>query len=84
MRDIINVPIRMCVSCRTKAVQSSLIRLQCIHGELYSYRGEGRSFYLCRTCVGDAKKIRRSLARICRNNATEILLNRLKEIIVDE
>ncbi len=84
MRDIINVPIRMCVSCRHKAAQNTLIRLQCVHGELHPYRGEGRSFYLCKNCVGDAKKMRRSLARVCRNNATEILLNRLKEIIVDE
>ncbi|RUM64823.1 MAG: hypothetical protein DSZ03_03775 [Sulfurimonas sp.] len=84
MRDIINVPIRMCVSCRQKAAQNTLIRLQCVDGALYSYRGEGRSFYLCQTCVGDVKKMRRSLARVCRSNATEILLNRLKEIIVDE
>ncbi len=84
MRDIINRPVRMCIVCRQRAPQNTLIRLQCKEGELYSFSGEGRSFYICRVCVSDHKKMVRSLARMCRSNATEILLNRLKEIIVDE
>ncbi len=81
---IINKPIRMCTACRQKALQNTLIRLQCKEGELQPFSGEGRSFYICHVCVSDNKKMIRSLARMCRSNTTEILLNRLKEIIVDE
>ncbi len=84
MRDILNKPERMCIACRLKAPQDSLIRLQCTDGELHAFSGEGRSFYFCHDCVTDRKKMVRSLARACRSNATEILFNRLKEIIVDE
>ncbi|MEA2112302.1 MAG: hypothetical protein U9P71_09690 [Campylobacterota bacterium] len=84
MCDILNQPERMCIACRLKASQKTLIRLQCINGELSSFKGEGRSFYFCHECVTDRKKMVRSLARMCRSNATEILFNRLKEIIVDE
>jgi predicted RNA-binding protein YlxR (DUF448 family) len=84
MARYINKPERMCIACRQKAEQSTLIRLQCTNGNLHSFSGEGRSFYICHNCVTDHKKMVRALARACRSNATEILLNRLKEIIVDE
>lgn len=79
----VNQPIRMCVVCRERFVQSSLIRLQCQQGSLSRYRGEGRSFYLCRGCV-EHKKTPGQLARHCKNNGLDTLMNRLKEIVVND
>jgi len=77
-------PTRMCVSCREKGIQSSLIRLGCRDGELSLFDGIGRSFYLCKTCLDDGKKLSKSLMRQCRSNKREQLMNKLKEIITDD
>lgn len=50
-------PIRMCVSCRNRSSQSSLIRLQKDEEGVIAYDGRGRSFYLCSICVTDEKKV---------------------------
>ena len=77
-------PTRMCVSCRQREEQSKLLRLRCVDGELSSFNGVGRSFYLCATCLEDEKKISKVLMRQCRNNQREKHLNKLKEIITDD
>jgi len=77
-------PIRMCVSCRERAIQSELLRLSCMNGNLHSFDGVGRSFYLCSTCLEDDKKISKVLMRQCRNNEREKHMNKLKEIITDD
>ncbi len=46
-----NLPVRMCVACRKRAPQSSLLRLQNKDGEAIKYSGAGRSFYLCKECI---------------------------------
>jgi predicted RNA-binding protein YlxR (DUF448 family) len=83
MAQIVNQPTRMCVVCRERSAQSSLIRLQCREGILESYCGIGRSFYLCSSCI-EHKKTPGHLARQCKSNAIEMLMNRLKEIVVND
>jgi len=50
-------PIRMCISCRKRLVQKSLIRLKYKDDLVVRYDGEGRSFYLCIECSKDHKKL---------------------------
>jgi len=76
-------PERMCVVCRQRFAQSAILRLQCKEGLLEPYSGEGRSFYLCSECF-EHKKTPGHLARQCKNGATEMLMKRLKEIIVND
>ncbi|MDD5051770.1 MAG: DUF448 domain-containing protein [Sulfuricurvum sp.] len=73
----------MCVVCRERFAQSTLLRLQCRESLLEPYDGKGRSFYLCSSCI-EHKKTPGQLARQCKSGATVILMNRLKEIIVND
>jgi len=77
-------PMRMCVSCRTRVSQSHLLRLRCSEGELTSFNGVGRSFYLCHNCLKEDKKIIRALMRQCRGGDKDKYMNTLKEIITDD
>ncbi|WP_294892380.1 MULTISPECIES: DUF448 domain-containing protein [unclassified Sulfuricurvum] len=83
MAQKLHQPVRMCVVCRERFAQSALLRLQCREGSLEPYGGEGRSFYLCPSCTHH-KKTPGQLARQCKNGGTEMLMNRLKEIIVND
>jgi predicted RNA-binding protein YlxR (DUF448 family) len=60
----------MCINCRDKIPQKSLIRLQCIEGRVISFRGIGRSFYLCKNCIDkrDEKKIKKILSNRCKRD----------------
>jgi len=78
-----HIPIRMCVSCRNRYEQNTLLRLQCIDGSLESFNGNSRSFYICKLCLEEDKKTTKSLMRQCRSSDKEKLINRLKEIITD-
>ena len=70
----------MCIVCRSRAEQSSLLRLQCSDRSLQPFGGQGRSFYLCSDCF-TSKKTARALARQCKSGETQRLLIELKEII---
>jgi len=76
-------PLRMCVSCRQREVQSKLLRIQCINSNLQRYMKEGRSFYLCKDCLTEEKKIFKVLMRQCKSKEKDKLMNKLKEIITD-
>lgn len=76
--------VRMCISCRERMAQDSLIRLQCEDGDLQLFKGSGRSFYLCNECVSVEKKVLKALMRQCRSGNKEKFLNKLKEIIPDD
>ena len=76
-------PVRMCIVCRERFEQSTLVRLQCREGNLESYAGMGRSFYLCLACT-EHKKTSGQLARHCKSNTPVMLMNRLKEIVVND
>ena len=77
-------PTRMCVSCREKNAQDTLVRLQCIDGSLDLFRGRGRSFYLCLNCLTEEKKVLKALMRQCKSGDKDKFMNKLKEIITDD
>ncbi|WP_246059160.1 DUF448 domain-containing protein [Campylobacter troglodytis] len=56
---------RMCVLCRIKAEQKSLIRLQIKNSQIIKFTGKGRSFYICKNCTkSDEKKLIRAFSKI--------------------
>ncbi len=48
----------MCITCRSRHPQKSLIRLKQDGKEIVAFDGTGRSFYLCESCVKDEKKLK--------------------------
>jgi len=72
----------MCVACRKRAPQDSLLRLQCRERLLIRYDGRGRSFYLCSECF-TSKQTAKALARQCKSGETQRLLIALKEIVTN-
>lgn len=52
-----NNPIRMCITCRKRESQRTLMRLQLIDNRIVAYRGFGRSIYLCKACSLNEKKM---------------------------
>ena len=51
-------PIRMCIACRSRHPQNTLIRLKQSGKEVVAFDGSGRSFYLCDSCVKNEKKVK--------------------------
>jgi len=51
-------PIRMCIACRNRHPQNSLIRLKLEGKDIVAFDGKGRSFYLCDICSQNEKKIK--------------------------
>ncbi len=51
-------PTRMCIACRSRHPQNTLIRLKQEDNEVVAFDGKGRSFYLCDMCVHNEKKIK--------------------------
>ena len=43
--------LRMCMQCRERFNQKTLIRLQCVGKEISTFTGTGRSFYVCKDCA---------------------------------
>lgn len=82
--EISHKPIRMCISCRKRDAQDSLVRLQCNEGSLEVYKIDARSFYLCKDCINEEKKVLKSLMRQCKSGDKNKLMNKLKEIIADD
>jgi predicted RNA-binding protein YlxR (DUF448 family) len=74
-----NVPIRMCIACRQRYTQNTILRLQQNDHNIIAYQGHGRSFYLCDGCINDTKKIK-GLAKRFRQDA-EQFDKFLKELI---
>jgi len=58
-------PVRMCIVCRTRDLQKNLIRLQCDNQKLISFKGIGRSFYVCKDCIKE-KKFINYIAKKCK------------------
>ena len=48
----------MCIACRSRSPQHTLIRLKQEGNDVVAYSGSGRSFYLCGNCVKKEKKIK--------------------------
>ena len=76
--------IRMCITCRDRYEQKLLVRLQCNEGSLKAFTNNGRSFYICSSCLLNEKKVIKSLMRQCKSAEKDKITNRLKEIITDD
>ena len=72
-------PIRMCISCRSRHPQNSLIRLKQEGQNVIAFDGKGRSFYLCDLCAKNEKKIKGLTKRFKQDE--ERLVKLLKELI---
>ncbi|CAM2755560.1 YlxR family protein [Helicobacter felis] len=55
--------VRMCVCCRERALQENLLRFSIQEGKIISFCGQGRSFYLCKTCLY-AKDVCRQILKV--------------------
>jgi predicted RNA-binding protein YlxR (DUF448 family) len=84
MAKKLNQPLRMCISCRQRETQAKLIRLQCENAQLSLFKGNGRSFYLCKLCLENQKKVLKALMRQCKSPDKDKFSNTLKEIITDD
>ena len=84
MAEIFHIPLRMCILCRQRDSQSNLLRLQCIDGNIDQFKRRGRSFYVCKNCLKEEKKLSKALMRQCRSGDKDKLMNKLKEIITDD
>jgi len=74
-------PIRMCISCRSRHPQTSLIRLKLEGTEIISHNGKGRSFYLCNECSVNEKKIKGLTKRFKQDEERFVKL--LKELMTN-
>jgi len=72
-------PIRMCIACRSRHPQKSLIRLKQDGETVTAFDGRGRSFYLCDLCSTNEKKIKGLTKRFKQDE--ERLVKLLKELI---
>ena len=72
-------PIRMCISCRSRHPQNSLIRLKQEEENVIAFDGKGRSFYLCDLCAKNEKKIKGLTKRFKQDEERFVKL--LKELI---
>lgn len=74
-------PTRMCIACRSRHPQNTLIRLKLSGKEVVVYDGQGRSLYLCNDCVKNEKKVKGLVKRFKQNK--EQFTKLLKELLND-
>ena len=72
-------PIRMCIACRSRYPQNTLIRLRQDGDTILAFDGKGRSFYLCVDCVKNEKKVKGLVKRFKQNE--ERFTKLLKELM---
>ena len=72
-------PVRMCIACRSRHPQNSLIRLKLEGKDVVAFDGKGRSFYLCDSCSKNEKKIKGLVKRFKQDE--EQFTKLLKELI---
>ena len=68
----------MCIGCRKRDLQKNLTRLMYKDGTLQRFDNHGRSFYICKECIKEEKKIKKPLSRLCKK---EIKLTDLEKIV---
>ena len=74
-------PTRMCIACRSRHPQNTLIRLKHEDEKIVAYDGKGRSFYLCDICADNEKKIKGLVKRFKQDE--ERFIELLKELTKD-
>ena len=72
-------PIRMCIACRARYPQNTLIRFKHEDKEIVAFNGEGRSFYLCESCRINEKKVKGLVKRFKQDE--EYFTKLIKELI---
>ncbi len=72
-------PVRMCIACRSRHPQNTLIRLKLEGKDVVAFDGRGRSFYLCDICSKNEKKIKGLTKRFKQDEERFVKL--LKELI---
>lgn len=73
------IKIRMCICCRERFLQDSLLRLQIKNGILYLYTMNGRSFYVCQSCIVQVKLVN-IISKTFKIKNDEKLVNFFKEM----
>lgn len=57
----------MCIVCKGRFIQSELFRYQISQGEIVAFSKNGRSFYVCLSCLdADEKKLKKALNAKCK------------------
>ncbi|UPT77215.1 DUF448 domain-containing protein [Sulfurovum sp. XGS-02] len=74
-------PTRMCIACRSRLPQNTLIRLKQEGSEVVGFDGKGRSFYLCDMCIHNEKKMKGLVKRFKQD---EERFTRLLETLANE
>jgi len=74
-------PTRMCIACRSRHPQNTLIRVKLSGKDFVVYDGQGRSFYLCTGCVKNEKKVKGLVKRFKQDK--ERFTKLLKELLND-
>lgn len=74
------IKIRMCVVCRKRVAQSSLLRLQIRDNMLTNFTNTGRSFYLCEGCV-ESKHCIKAICKINKITNNDMINLTFKEIV---
>jgi len=74
-------PIRMCIACRSRNPQNTLIRLKLSGKEVIAFDGNGKSFYLCDACVKNEKKVKGLVKRF--NQDSEHFIKLLTELYLN-
>ena len=72
-------PIRMCIACRSKHPQNTLIRLKLSDQKVVVHDGVGRGLYLCDDCVQNEKKVKGLVKRFKQDK--EQFTKLLKELL---
>ena len=77
-------PTRMCIACRSRNPQNTLIRLKQEDEKIIAYDGKGRSFYLCDICADNEKKIKGLVKRFKQDEEqfTELVKELTKDVNV--
>ncbi|KIM09112.1 MAG: hypothetical protein KU28_00260 [Sulfurovum sp. PC08-66] len=84
MRAYKHTPIRMCIQCRERFAQDTLIRLQHNQGMIIPYSGQYRSFYVCGSCASKARTVNAIMGRYkIDKSAFERVSQTLKDSIVN-
>ncbi|MCI5969355.1 DUF448 domain-containing protein [Helicobacter sp.] len=75
--------VRMCIVCRGRFPQKSLLRLQYQNSKLQAFKGFGRSFYVCQNCQ-NTPKLDDCIIKVCRldKKHKETIKSALKEIFL--
>jgi predicted RNA-binding protein YlxR (DUF448 family) len=72
-------PTRMCIACRNRHPQNTLLRFKQNDKEIVAHDGKGRSFYLCTQCIQNEKKVKGLVKRF--NQELEPFTKLLKELM---